>query len=366
MKKYIALLLIAAVLAFSAISACADEPPAADTEVQDDSAAVTMSVGMPNPLRESSVKEILKEIGVRLPAPEFANSASWFVIKGEPVIGELRFTVYGKNYNYRVASMSSFSDISGMYYQWTDSAVASVGYNSAAVSFIKGEQGIIQWYDAAPGLMYSLSVDSGADAKALTEMAGSIYTPVQGDVTGDPLAVSGTVYGSVVYASGTDFSLSFNGQLYSFRVIPGTIITTPYFDTGDYLCVQYSGDPANSAVAVRIDKVEIVVPTPDPWPTPVPTYQPYIDPVVNPMISGTGTLMAWGDYCSIATDAGDYINLALSSNLSMPIGYFPQSGDYVSFTYNSALGELCELACISRAPSGDDGIFVGGVTAPNT
>lgn len=348
MKRTIALLLVAAVLACGAYCAFADD---AVTTL-----SATPAVGMPNPNREASVKDILTEIGVNLPAPDFANSASWFIIGGTPAIGELRFAVGGQNFVYRVAPMNNFSDISGMYYVWTDTAAAKVGYNDARISLIKGEQGIIQWYDVVPGLMYSLSVDTGAEGTGLAEMANTIYTPVQDEADGE----SGTIYGTVVYASNSDFTLDCGGGVYSFRITSSTIVNTFSFDTGDYLCVQYSGELGNSPAAVQIDKIQTVVPTPAPQPTPGPrpTPDPYINPVVNPMISGTGTLTSWGDICTIITDSGQVLRLSLSANLNMPIGYFPKSGDSVSFTYNSALGQLCELEYISREAQGYDYDYV--------
>ena len=167
MKKTTALILVLAVLTVLGLSAAA-----ADGEPL---------VGMPNPLIESSVSGILETVGVSMPAPEFANSASWFVINTDPAVGELRFSVNGLNYTYRITPATAFSDISGMYYTWTGSENVQVGYNTAVVSYIENEQGIIQWFDVVPGLMYSLSVDSGAQADELTEIANMIYEPVQGD-----------------------------------------------------------------------------------------------------------------------------------------------------------------------------------------
>lgn len=348
MKKLIALLLAAVILVCCAYCAFADE---AGTAVSG-----TPSVGMPNPLSEASVKGILEAIGVELPAPDFANSASWFVINGNPRIGELRFSVGGQNYVYRVAAMNAFDDISGMYYTWTETSTARVGYNEAKVSLIRDEQGVIQWYDVVPGLMYSLSVDSGADAALLAETANAIYAPVQGDADGDVPTTGGTVYGTVIYATNSDFSLDCGGSVYAFRITSSTRVNTYSFDRGDFLCVQYIGDLGSNPAAIQIDKIPVVEPTMIPQPTqaPRPTPAPYIDPVVNPMISSTGVLTSWGDICTIITDSGQSLRLSLSANFSMPIGYFPKSGDNVSFTYNSARGELCELEYISSEAMGYD------------
>ena len=364
MKQKIAIILVLTLLAGLCAFASAEEQENQSTVavvatvvlVVDGSGdgAVTgeMSTGLANPLHESSVAGILEKVGVSLPAPDFANSASWFVINGNPVIGELRFAVGEQNYCYRVAQAVSYSDISGMYYTWTNSGSASVDYNNATVCFIPGEQGIIQWYDVVPGVMYSLSVDSGADAAGLTEMANKIFKPLQGDVGGDTTEITGTVYGTVVYASNSEVCVNAYDGVYTFRITSRTNVQTAYFDTGDYLCIQYSGDLNNGPLAVVISKVEIVEPTWEPQPTwqPQPTAEPWINPVQNPMISGSGSLVYWDGYsCTLYTDGGETVNLGIASNIDIPDGYFPSSGDYVGYTYNSVLCELAAIYCISAA-----------------
>ena len=40
--------------------------------------------------------------------------------------------------------------------------------------------GKVIWFNIAPGLLYSLTMDQSADEEALLRMAGQIYSPVQG------------------------------------------------------------------------------------------------------------------------------------------------------------------------------------------
>ena len=349
-------------------SAQATAEPVQETEEAITEEPKGMMTGMPNPLHEACYDDVLNEIGVALPAPTFAHSVSWFTYDTKPAIGEMRFQVGEQNYNYRVCSASKFDDISGMYYTWTVSSTEKVDYNDATVSVIPGEQGIIQWYDAAPGLMYSLSVDSGADSAALAEMANKIYQPTQGEADGD-FSVDGTLYGNVISATNNDFYLNVNGMGIHFLISKSTVINTAYFDTGDYLCVSYHGELMNDPTAVQIDKIQVVYPTVAPQPTAHPTAQPTIEPmpiispVPNPMISGTGYLDSWGAWCELSPDGGIPVTLSTDGCNIMP-GYFPHAGDYVSFTYNSGLGTLTDISPLVLYNQGDDPVVLdqGGDT----
>lgn len=41
--------------------------------------------------------------------------------------------------------------------------------------------GKIIWFDIVPGIEYSLSVESGANAEVLSDMASLLFTPMQGE-----------------------------------------------------------------------------------------------------------------------------------------------------------------------------------------
>lgn len=99
-------------------------------------------------------------------------------------IAETAFTMDGAQWVYRTAATGEVSiiDISGMEQTFTAHAVAQVSYCDAELSFDEGGAGKILWLDVAPGLAYSLSVDSGASEQLLTDMANAIFAPVQGDV----------------------------------------------------------------------------------------------------------------------------------------------------------------------------------------
>ena len=57
-----------------------------------------------------------------------------------------------------------------------------LGWCAAEAFWTEGGAGKLIWLDLAPGLVYSLTMDTGASKDALTEMAETLYTPAQGDV----------------------------------------------------------------------------------------------------------------------------------------------------------------------------------------
>ena len=60
----------------------------------------------------------------------------------------------------------------------------SIGNGSgggAQLSYDEGGAGKIIWFDIVPGIEYSLSVESGANAEALSDMASLLFTPMQGE-----------------------------------------------------------------------------------------------------------------------------------------------------------------------------------------
>lgn len=155
--------------------------------------------GMPNPMHEATAESILNDLGFAFNAPAGAENVSFFTIDmsdGSP-IAEMKFTQGGLNWLYRMRSAAEYSDISGMYYEWKNSSKTAVGYNEAQLSWNEGEAGIIGWYDVVPGILYSLSVESGAGEGMLVNMANALYSPVQGEVDGSFMADFADVLDSI-------------------------------------------------------------------------------------------------------------------------------------------------------------------------
>ena len=140
-----------------------------------------------NPLRETTAEQILQELGIGFSVPEGAGDVQYFIIgTGESAVAEMRFKRNGAACTCRVQAADipegEVPDISGMFFDWENDAAAMVGYNEAVLTWNEGREGVIRWYDYAPGLLYSISVDTGACTGRLVELAGLVYAPVQSDV----------------------------------------------------------------------------------------------------------------------------------------------------------------------------------------
>lgn len=154
---------------------------------------------IPNPMEASTMQGLVDATGISLPAPEGATDVQYYVIKTENPIAEMRFTLDGKKVNLR-AQATSFTDlaidmekakseqaayadidISGLNYKWETIGTQLVKDRSA-ICFVAGKTGFIAWIDAAPGILYNLSMEDGATPETLVQMAEATFAPVQGGV----------------------------------------------------------------------------------------------------------------------------------------------------------------------------------------
>ncbi len=100
-------------------------------------------------------------------------------------IGETSFVLDGISYTYRVAATNvvdvDFADISGVEKEFAKNAAGKIGWCNARLSFDTNGSGKIVWFDVAPGLLYSLYMETGASEEALLQMADLLYDPAQHD-----------------------------------------------------------------------------------------------------------------------------------------------------------------------------------------
>ena len=174
MKKQIALFLsVALLLALCGCTARKEPTGESDTEVV-------------NPIHETDAAGVAERLGATMTAPEGAENVSYRLIDGEQPIGEMTFTLEGRDYAYRMApSAMGEESIDGMHYDWQQSGETPVGYLSAALSWNEGGAGVIRWFDTVPGMLYSLSMNEGASREALSATANLLFAPLQGEVDGD-------------------------------------------------------------------------------------------------------------------------------------------------------------------------------------
>ena len=112
-------------------------------------------------------------------APEGAEDVVISVFSQDGrTVAETAFTLSGARWVYRTAPGElELVDISGLG-SFSLSAAGKVSYCDAQLSYDEGGAGKIIWFDIVPGIEYSLSVDTGASAEALTNMADTLFIPM--------------------------------------------------------------------------------------------------------------------------------------------------------------------------------------------
>ena len=192
-------------MAALALTACGKtEEPAEDKTIQVDSDVVqeaeaeeSAEVGMANPWTDSDQQGVLQAMGFDMTSPEGATDVKYSYSESLG-IAQMTYELDNASWTYRMQSASELSDISGMEYEWTDVQDGQVAgleakyyaYSDATedteyIDNVFAVQ-VVDWYDAAPGVLYSLSV-SGTDINGLDiqVFAEQLYTPLQGDADGD-------------------------------------------------------------------------------------------------------------------------------------------------------------------------------------
>lgn len=186
MKKLLAVLMVAmmAMLAVACAKKDANEPGEvistdAPTKGAEEKGEM---VGMANPMVETDAKGVMDKTGLEFKIPEGASDVQYFVINNE--LAEARFKLDGVEYTARMQPTGEFTDISGYYYEWDSQEDAKVGGLDAKMMRKNGDPTIdvILWFDAVPGVMYSLSAQAkDLDGFDISAVAEQMYVPMQGN-----------------------------------------------------------------------------------------------------------------------------------------------------------------------------------------
>lgn len=119
-------------------------------------------------------------------APAGAEEVSYNVFELDGlVVGETRFILDGAVWSYRMAQTweteKEFADISGIEDGFQEQTTGEILWCPARLYFDEGGAGKVVWFDVVPGLLYSLSVEQGASAETILDMANQLFEPAQGE-----------------------------------------------------------------------------------------------------------------------------------------------------------------------------------------
>lgn len=157
-----------------------------------------------------SQEEMVTNSGISLEAPNGADSIQYAYCEGDVQYAEATFTFDGATYIYR-AQFTNATDIGtckdGTVAEGEDleTAVAendNVGIELAGDDistsweegsyvdiqnrdglFLKNDEdgGLVTWIDVAPGILYTMTMDTGCTQDKLVEMANDCFAPMQGE-----------------------------------------------------------------------------------------------------------------------------------------------------------------------------------------
>lgn len=166
MKKLLTVLLLTALVLCAPASGVAESEPALWTD--------------------STAEEVMNAVGVRFNVPSEAENAAYQISDSA---AQMNFTMHGVAYAARIQPTASFENISDYEFDpWAIEDDCMIGWCEAKVMLAQADGKIAAlclWYDAAPGLMYSVSacVDElkGLDIQRAAE---AVFEPLQNNADG--------------------------------------------------------------------------------------------------------------------------------------------------------------------------------------
>lgn len=188
MKKMI---LVCSLLTAMVFTACGNKE--ADQTPKEQAAAPTVEteaeetevVGLANPWVDTDAQGIIDALGFGFVVPMDAENVTYRMMKSEG-LGEMDFTYANIEMTARMQSIDRFEDISGMFYEkWDVEEPAEIGYVQGYTKRTHDGNKTIDvclWYDAVPGLMYSLTAEADdLDGFDISAIAIEMFVPMQGD-----------------------------------------------------------------------------------------------------------------------------------------------------------------------------------------
>ena len=140
-------------------------------------AAANKTVGMPNPVQESTAEEITERLNVKFSVPDGAKNILYSVIAGN--LAQMDFIWNEAECTARIKPDAESEDISGFYYNWSNETPCTVGENAGIAKWQITEVGevvgICLWQNKNSNLTYSVSMKKNADSEKLIKLANDIY-----------------------------------------------------------------------------------------------------------------------------------------------------------------------------------------------
>lgn len=135
------------------------------------------TVGMPNPVQESTAEEITERLNVKFAVPDGAKNIRYSIIAGN--LAQMDFIWNEAECTARIKRDAESEDISGFYYNWPNETPCTVGENAGIAKWKITEVGevvgICLWQNKASNLTYSVSMKKNADSEKLVALANDIY-----------------------------------------------------------------------------------------------------------------------------------------------------------------------------------------------
>lgn len=140
-------------------------------------AAANKTIGLPNPVQESTAEDIAKELNVKFAVPDGAKNIRYSVIAGN--LAQMDFIWNEAECTARIKPDAESEDISGFYYNWQNETPCTVGENAGIAKWqitdVGEVVGICLWQNKASNLTYSVSMKKNADSEKLIALANYIY-----------------------------------------------------------------------------------------------------------------------------------------------------------------------------------------------
>ena len=143
-----------------------------------------------NPWQDLTAEELLEASGLSFGVPEGAENVIYRWLP-EQKLAEMQFSLFGDDFCARLQPAAlqegELIDISGMYFNWEYEEEVMVHHCKGIIGQARsGTEDWVErvlWYDTAPGIAGSLSVQTAElDGLDLVAVAETVYLPPQGDV----------------------------------------------------------------------------------------------------------------------------------------------------------------------------------------